>query len=83
MPDGKLMTVAEVSRRLGVGKSFTYDLIQSGRLKYYQLGEGNGGKRVSERQLAEFLASRERGGALPEGVRHLLPEPGSPRRGAS
>jgi len=57
-----LMTAADVARRLNASESFVYGAIAAGRLKHHRLGKGQGGIRVSEEQLAEFLAVTERGG---------------------
>lgn len=57
-----LLSVAAVAERLGVSPLFVYRAIKSGRLRHYQLGSGGqGAKRISEAQLAEFLAAAERG----------------------
>jgi excisionase family DNA binding protein len=69
----RLMKIPEVAGRLEASKSFVYDLISSGRLKHYRLGKGQGGIRVSEEQLREYLKSRERGG-------ESVPPPQKPRR---
>lgn len=56
------MTVREVAEHLGASQSFVYALLGSGRLRYLQLGNGQGCKRVSMEHLQEYLASVERGG---------------------
>lgn len=66
-----LMTVAEVAKRLQCSESFVYQLLSSGELKHYGLGQGQGGKRISEEQLEEYLASRERGGSDPTPLRSI------------
>jgi excisionase family DNA binding protein len=55
-----LLTVEEVSERLNVSPSFTYARISDGSLRHFRLGNGTqGGLRISEEQLAEYLAARE------------------------
>jgi excisionase family DNA binding protein len=77
MPDTapQLMTVAVVARRLHCSVAFVYDLLNSGRMKHYVLGKGQGGKRVSEEQLEEYLRQSERGGResskLPTQLKHI------------
>jgi excisionase family DNA binding protein len=56
-----LMKVREVARRLSCSESLVRAIIASGRLKHYRLGEGQGGIRVSEEQLHEFLRTSEEG----------------------
>jgi excisionase family DNA binding protein len=57
-----LMTAADVARRLNASESFVYGVIAAGRLKHHRPGRGQGGIRVSEEQLADFLRRTERGG---------------------
>jgi excisionase family DNA binding protein len=59
----QLLKTAEVATRLNCSPSFVYDLIATGRLKHHRLGRGQGGVRVSEDQLQEYLQTTERGGA--------------------
>jgi excisionase family DNA binding protein len=72
----EMMTVEDVARRLNVSDSFVYGVVAEGRLKHHRLGKGQGGIRVSEEQLAEFLRLTERGGEEPE----AKPEPRPPLR---
>jgi excisionase family DNA binding protein len=58
-----MMTVKEIAKQLKCSESFVYNLLASGELKHYCLGKGQGGKRVSEEQLQEYLKGREKGGA--------------------
>lgn len=58
-----MMTCKEVKERLKVSLSTVYALIDSGELKSYRLGAGRRAIRVSEKQLEDFLQSRESGGA--------------------
>ncbi len=60
--DPNLMTAADVARRLNASDAFVYGAIAAGRLKHHRLGRGQGGIRVSEEQLADFLRRTERGG---------------------
>lgn len=57
-----MMTVEDVARRLKMSDSFMYNAIASGRLKHHRFGKGQGGIRVSEEQLGDFLRRTERGG---------------------
>lgn len=57
-----MLNVAEIGERLGLSKSSVYDLLASGTLRHYCVGTGRGAKRCSEEQVAEYLASVERGG---------------------
>jgi excisionase family DNA binding protein len=58
-----MMTVEEVARRISMSDSFVYGAIHDGRLKHHRFGKGQGGIRVSEAQLAAFLAETERAGS--------------------
>ena len=71
----ELLTVEDVARRLNMSDSFVYGAVADGRLKHHRLGKGQGGIRISEDQLAAFLANTERGG---EQVN--APTPPTPRR---
>lgn len=55
----KLLKIADVADRLNCSESFAYGLISQGRLRCYRLGKGQGGLRVSEEQLTDYLASVE------------------------
>jgi excisionase family DNA binding protein len=57
-----MLTVKDVAGRLNCSESFVYELLASGELKHFRLGKGQGGKRVSEEQLQEYLLTREHGG---------------------
>jgi excisionase family DNA binding protein len=54
----ELMAVEDVARRINMSDSFVYNAIADGRLKHHRLGKGQGGIRVSEEQLADFLRGR-------------------------
>jgi excisionase family DNA binding protein len=61
----QLLTVADVAERLKCSGSFVYGLLKSGEMKHYVLGKGQGGVRISEEQLQDYLKRRERGGEGP------------------
>ncbi len=50
------MKVGEVSRRLNISVSLVYKLIDQGKLRAHRI---NSAVRVSETQLAEYLAAAE------------------------
>ena len=54
----ELMTVAQVAARLRTSESFVYARLGES-LRYYRLGDGQGGIRISEVQLQEYLKNRE------------------------
>jgi len=69
-----LLKVREVAERLNCSPAHVYPLIESGRLKCHLIGNGKqGGKRVSEEQLAAFLKETE-SNPLPS-VQETQPEP--------
>ena len=76
-----MMTVEEVAQRIAMSDSFVYGVIADGRLKHHRFGKGQGGIRVSEQQLAAFLADTERGGDTPneEATRPAEDAPKAPR----
>ncbi|WP_162670179.1 helix-turn-helix domain-containing protein [Gemmata massiliana] len=53
-----------MAKRLNISVSFVYTAVADGRLKHQ--GRGQGGIRVSEQQLAAYLADTERGGKSEE-----------------
>ena len=71
----KLLKVPEVAERLSCSASKVYQLLASGALQHYTLGPGRGGKRVSEEQLAAFLASRQKGGPGEPAAPKVLRQP--------
>jgi excisionase family DNA binding protein len=73
MTTSVLLTVTEVAKRLNCSESFVYRILASGELRHFTLGRGQGGKRVSEEHLQEYLAEKEKGGEfLPTGsYKHL------------
>jgi excisionase family DNA binding protein len=62
------VTVRDAAQRLEISVSLVYRLIESGKLRCTRHGLGRGVIRVSEAQLADYLASVERGPrpSLPE-----------------
>ena len=68
----KFYLVAEVAETLRLSESQVYALINSGRLRCHRLTTGRqGGIRISDEQLRDYLASTVEQGALPQGVKHL------------
>jgi excisionase family DNA binding protein len=57
--ESPLLKIPEVAQRLSVSTSFVYEIIAEGRLGHHRLGRGQGALRVSEQQLAAYLASCE------------------------
>jgi excisionase family DNA binding protein len=55
------VTVREAAERLEVSVSLTYRLIAAGKLRCSRHGLGRGAIRISEAELAEYLASAEKG----------------------
>ena len=67
-----LLKIPEVAEQLNVSCSFVYQAISEGRLKFFRLGKGQGGLRISQAQIDDFLASAEVSQpSLPEGLKHL------------
>lgn len=67
------MTVRDVAERLEISVSLVYRLIEIGKLRCTRHGLKRGVIRVSDEQLADYLATAERG------PRQAPPEP-APRR---
>lgn len=67
-----MLTVKQVAERLNVSETFVRALLRSGRLYYHRLGKGQGGIRISEEQLLDFLSRTE--------VRGRQPAPPAPKR---
>ena len=59
------MTVPDVAERLEVSISLVYRLVQSGKLRCTRHGVGRGVIRISEAQLADYLATVEHGAHPP------------------
>jgi excisionase family DNA binding protein len=55
-----MYTLKELAKLLKVSDSFLYARVAEGSLPHYRLGNGQGGIRVSEEQLQEYLRGRER-----------------------
>lgn len=55
------MRVKEVAERLEVGVGTVYALVGAGRLKCVRVGLGRGTIRITEDQLAEFMAGATTG----------------------
>lgn len=51
------LTVAEVAQRLKIGVSTVYVLINSGQLLHHRIGARRGAIRISEDDLAAYLAN--------------------------
>lgn len=51
----QLLTIADVCKRLQMGKSKVFEFIATGQLKSLKI---DGARRVTEEQLADFIASR-------------------------
>ena len=66
------LKVREVAKRVDISVSLTYRLIESGKLRCSRHGLGRGVIRVSEDQLAEYLAStqQEKSPSQSESPRH-------------
>jgi excisionase family DNA binding protein len=58
----RLLKVDAVARRINASESFVYQAIGEGRMRHIRLGKGQGGLRVSEAMLREFLEERTQGG---------------------
>ena len=54
-----LLTVAEVAERLHCSTSLIYGLLKQGRLPYVRLGSGQGGKRICESDLEQFIVENK------------------------
>jgi excisionase family DNA binding protein len=69
--DTPMLKIPDVARRLNCSVAFVYEVVAQGRLRHYRLGKSQGGIRVSESQLQEYLRCAEHGG----GVRTTPEEP--------
>jgi excisionase family DNA binding protein len=59
MSEVLLLTVTETARRIGLGRTVTYDLIRRGELRSLKIG---GSRRVAAADIEEFvLRLREQG----------------------
>lgn len=59
---GKLLKVGDVCDRLQMGKSKVFEFIARGELESLKI---DGARRVTEEQLAEFIARREATSRVP------------------
>ena len=66
------MTVRQAAERLEISASLTYALLASGKLKGTRHGLGRGTWRVSEAQLAAYLAECEAEPRLADGPLHHI-----------
>lgn len=71
-----MLRLKQVAERLQCSLSNVYALVQSGRLPVVTTGARGKGYRVSEDDLAKFLAGGKRGGPSPAA---LQPQPPRPR----
>lgn len=58
MPSKLAYTVAEAARLLSLSRSFLYEAIQAGKLQSFMVG---GARRISARQLQDYLKRLEQG----------------------
>ncbi len=73
-----LLTIPQVARRLALGRSTIYRMLEDGRLRGYHLHDVGGQWRVREDDLAAFLDERQH---APERVTDPMPRPAVRRRG--
>ncbi len=57
------VTVADAAAYLSVAKTTVYRLLDCGRLPYYQIGTGSGGKRIDRADLLAYVEAARRGEA--------------------
>lgn len=57
-----LLTVADVCRRLKMGKSKVFEFIATGELESLKIG---GARRITEDQVADFIARQADAGKVP------------------
>ena len=55
-----MLTVKQVSERLGVSAQLVYSLASSGKLRCYRVGTGRGVLRFTEEHVAAYLNGTER-----------------------
>lgn len=60
-----MLKLREVAERLRISLACAYALVETKKLAHYRIGVGRGAIRVTEEQLAAFLASREQGPSTP------------------
>ena len=71
-----MLKIPEVARRLNCSVAFVYEIVAEGRLRHHRLGKKQGGIRVSEQHLQDYLSRTEQGGE-PEtpAARKRTPQP--------
>ena len=74
MPEKMLLTVPEAAMRLGLGRSFVYQLVMTGELPSVKLGRA---RRVSVRAIDEYVErlQGEQVPAAPPVAKCKTPEP--------
>jgi excisionase family DNA binding protein len=60
-----LLKPAQVASRLGLSVETVHRMMVAGKLQYYTVGTGRGSRRVSEEQLAAYLAGTVAGKPAP------------------
>lgn len=58
MSDKILLTIQETARRIGLGRTFTYDLIRRGELRSVKIGVA---RRVAVADIEDFVERLRRG----------------------
>lgn len=61
-PEGSPYTVQQAAEYLGISKTTVYELLNSGQLASYRIGEGRGTIRIRPGDLAAFQREAHRGG---------------------
>lgn len=61
-----MLTVKDISNRLGMSISFVYQELHSGKLEYYQIGKSKGAIRISEEQYSCYLEGFVKGKKRPQ-----------------
>lgn len=59
----RLLKVSEVAERLGVGDDWVYERIKRGEIPVVELGDTRKNQRITEPDLAAFIAARTYGGS--------------------
>ena len=57
--EGAVLTVRQVSERLGVSPALVYNLVALGKLRSYRVGNGRGVIRFSEEHISAYLSGAE------------------------
>jgi excisionase family DNA binding protein len=63
MNDKMLLTIQEAAHRIGLGRTFTYDLIRRGELRSLKIG---GARRVAVADIEDFVERLRRGTEVSE-----------------